>query len=239
MFINAYQKISRGKNQTTFDDYKILLKNIGTTTRRIHFTGFTEPLLNPEWYNIMKYTIDSGYRVVCSTTLYQATAEDAKRLAQLNVKVGIHLTDSSLHIDPQIYQEFIRWSGRKIILNSFTKKGQQRALKICQDKKTKHRPKVIQNRAGNLPQGVCIIHEPVRCSENRQYSNVVLPNGDVVLCCQDFGLTQIIGNLFEATLQEIHHSERMHEILKEMNSSQNDSFICKQCSYYARRLQDV
>ena len=35
------------------------------------------------------------------------------------------------------------------------------------------------------------------------YHNVMLPNGDVSLCCMDYGLEYILGNLFEQTYEEI------------------------------------
>jgi len=35
------------------------------------------------------------------------------------------------------------------------------------------------------------------------YHNVVLPNGDVSLCCMDYGLTHIIGNIFTEEYTDI------------------------------------
>ena len=35
------------------------------------------------------------------------------------------------------------------------------------------------------------------------YHNVVLPNGDVSLCCMDYGLKHIIGNIFEQSYDEV------------------------------------
>jgi MoaA/NifB/PqqE/SkfB family radical SAM enzyme len=40
--------------------------------------------------------------------------------------------------------------------------------------------------------------ENVKCSRNDFYKqNVMLPNGDVVLCCMDYGLKHKLGNLLE------------------------------------------
>jgi hypothetical protein len=35
------------------------------------------------------------------------------------------------------------------------------------------------------------------------YHNVVLPNGDVSLCCMDYGLKHIIGNIYEQEYDDI------------------------------------
>ena len=40
------------------------------------------------------------------------------------------------------------------------------------------------------------------CDEHL-YHNVLLPNGDVSLCCMDYGLEHIIGNLYEQSYEDI------------------------------------
>jgi len=46
--------------------------------------------------------------------------------------------------------------------------------------------------------------EPHTCGcEEKLYHNVLLPNGDVSLCCMDYGLEQILGNLFESEYDDI------------------------------------
>ena len=40
------------------------------------------------------------------------------------------------------------------------------------------------------------------CDE-RMYHNVCLPNGDIALCCMDYGLEHIVGNIFESTYEEV------------------------------------
>jgi hypothetical protein len=46
--------------------------------------------------------------------------------------------------------------------------------------------------------------EPMTCNcDERLYHNVLLPNGDVSLCCMDYGLKQIIGNLRRQEYEEV------------------------------------
>jgi len=78
--------------------------------------------------------------------------------------------------------------------------------------------KAIPNsRAGNL-------YEEKRkdningCSRGDNFdTNVMLPNGDVVLCCQDYGLKHILGNLFKI---------RFEDLLR-----QKDYELCHRCIY--------
>jgi len=58
------------------------------------------------------------------------------------------------------------------------------------------------SRAGNLFD----IEEKdtVRCSRNSEFKqNVMLPNGDVYLCCMDYGLEHKIGNIFETNYNDM------------------------------------
>jgi radical SAM protein with 4Fe4S-binding SPASM domain len=71
----------------------------------------------------------------------------------------------------------------------------------------------------------------VFCSEFRQFSNVVLPDVNVAVCCSDFSLKHIIGNLLVDRLADIHRSERTRSFVDEM-LSENWSF-CNSCEYAA------
>ena len=51
------------------------------------------------------------------------------------------------------------------------------------------------------------------------YHTVMLPNGDLVLCCMDFGLQHILGNIFE---------QEYNDIIPNPNTSFE---LCKQCIY--------
>ena len=59
----------------------------------------------------------------------------------------------------------------------------------------------------------------------RQFDhNVVLPNGDVYLCCQDYGLTQQIGNLLTTRFEDLDRSAVIAASLQE-----DSDIICRKC----------
>ena len=60
--------------------------------------------------------------------------------------------------------------------------------------------------------------------------NVLLPNGDVVLCCMDYDLKHIIGNLLTQTYEEIMQGKPLQDLI-EINESPEFSkcSICKAC----------
>jgi hypothetical protein len=63
------------------------------------------------------------------------------------------------------------------------------------------------SRAGNVDRVDVIKTEhtgPATCNcQERLYHNVLLPNGDISLCCMDYGLQHILGNLFESSYEDI------------------------------------
>jgi hypothetical protein len=72
------------------------------------------------------------------------------------------------------------------------------------------------------PRGRCI----------RVYHNVLVPSGQVQLCCQDYGLEMTIGNLLDNTLEEIQNSPKFKEILKDGHD------ICDYCDNAVLDLTD-
>jgi hypothetical protein len=71
----------------------------------------------------------------------------------------------------------------------------------------------------------------VSCSWTPFYDrNVLLPNGDVVLCCMDYSLKHIIGNLLTGDYESLFRSEEMLRI-RQVNSQPGFSkcTLCKSC----------
>ena len=71
------------------------------------------------------------------------------------------------------------------------------------------------------------------CSAAPQLNHsVLLPNGDVVLCCMDYSIKHKVGNLLEQEYSEIFSSKEMQEIHNMMSkNSQSDDLLCRKCEY--------
>lgn len=225
-YIKGYQRIGSPKKMMGLQDYIKILDNVNYAVNDIHFTGFSEPLLNAQWHDIVLHTIEKGYKVKINTTLYKATSQDIENLANFGVPVRIHLTDSDKRVDPKIYKEFLLKYKGEINFDFFSEKG--KAIIPHEVDATFH---AIQSRGNNLDIEHRVIPGAVSCASNRQYSNVILPNGDVSVCCSDFGLEHILGNLMTSSLQDIHNSAKMQDFNTSMNRCYNKNFICKHCHY--------
>lgn len=233
-YIKAYKKLENSQNKkfTSFEDFKIMLDNVEHLVKDVYFTGYTEPMLNKNWYEIAKYSIDSGYTTHFNTTLVGATSESIKKMVELNMEIRVHLTDSEVLVKENLYKELVDYHrairGYDPTFDAFTDKGAQ--IKIGSDAQILYHR--AQSRGGSVEDSwVTRVNYkgPVGCSTYRQYSNVILPNGDVSVCCQDFGLENILGNLLKNTLREIHSSKEMQDFNTRMVSY--DDNVCKRCTY--------
>jgi radical SAM protein with 4Fe4S-binding SPASM domain len=98
----------------------------------------------------------------------------------------------------------------------------------------------INTRAANLSNN--LLPRPSRRSgklrcDRHLYSNVLLPNGDVTICCQDFGIKHVVGNLLDDTYEDLFKSSEFIRIQKGLDDENADT-LCRQCEY-ALNASDV
>ena len=197
---------------------------------RITFSGFTEPWLNKHCTDMVLYAYEQGHPVSAFTTGIGMTIEDVRRLKDVKFTQGpnggfcLHLPDQERIAKHPITPRYIE------VLKYF--KEVQDEIKgfylmsmgeVHADVKhifpTAHIP-TFWSRAGNLL-GEAIIKPELQKFQDRfkhmdhgdqemtcgciedLYHNVVLPNGDVSLCCMDYGLKHIIGNIYDQEYNDI------------------------------------
>ena len=232
-YIKGYKSLKTSGKDMSLEDYKIILSNINIIGY-VAFTGFTEPIRNKNWYEIVKHTIDEGYRTIINTTLFKASDEDIDKMTSLDIPINIHVTDSKQEVPIETYRNFIDKYKGEHRFSYFSRKGMERAqqLRVMSGRGRVH------DRGGNVAPDKApkppVIKGPVACTTRRQYSNVVIPNGDVSVCCSDFGLEHILGNLLTQKLSEIHNSENMKDFNNKMLEGDED-FICNKCWYATPR----
>jgi radical SAM protein with 4Fe4S-binding SPASM domain len=66
----------------------------------------------------------------------------------------------------------------------------------------------------------------IRCDNHE--AGEVLPNGDVVLCCMDYGLKHKLGNLLVNSYEDILNSEEFKKVKLSMDDDNIES-ICRYC----------
>lgn len=187
-------------------DFREILKNVPKDVR-IDFSGFSEIFCHPDGATLIRYAFDEGYKVVLYTTLVGFKSSDVEILQ------GIQFTDLCFHLAPQIKAD--EFANKRTLFEEEIGKGRIAVIE----------PQWKWSRAGNVWDRQ-IKTGPFKClfAEKLFDHNVVMPNGDVYLCCQDYGLRHCLGNLYETHFDDLNRQDY------EFMSNEFDSdMICRKC----------
>lgn len=221
----------KGDRVMTLEDFQRRIDTVPREVR-ITFSGFVEPWLNKHCSDMVLYAHERGHPISVFTTGIGMSVEDIERIAHIpyvgdpNGGFTFHLPDSDLLAKHPITPGYIR-------LCEWLRDNQSRIQNFkVMSMGTQVHPDVAHcfdqtfvvgqmwDRAGNLSREAILKPELMNmqnrwnriqhndgprtcgCIENL-YHNVLLPNGDVSLCCMDYGLDNIIGNLDRQTWEEV------------------------------------
>ena len=200
-FIAAYNKRST-QRMMGFDVFQQCVDKIPSKVR-IHFTGMGEPWLNPECTRMVRYAHETGHPIFVSTTAVGMTQTDIDLLRDIPfAPFMVHLPTA------ERLERIIVDDAYVAVIRSLLESG---VVDRWHCHSSTVHPRLqsvvgevfhswIQSRAGNLRVGNVAPPRRKRglleCPRGLD-KNVLLPNGDVLLCCQDFGMQHILGNLTE------------------------------------------
>lgn len=216
-------KVYTGERRMKLDDYKRAIDKIPQEVR-ITFAGFVEPWMHSECTDMVLYAHDTGHPVSVFTTGVGMSIEDIERIKHIpfagapNGNFTLHLPDQdrkAKHPITQKYIEVIEHIGkiqnqiqnfttmvmagdvhesvRHVFPSAPSYSMWSRAGNLIGE--TILKPELLNNKFNSVYHGD---ERTVTCGcDERLYHNILLPNGDVSLCCMDYGLAEITGNLFE------------------------------------------
>lgn len=223
------QKSYKGERFMTLDNFKKAVDKLPQEVR-VTFAGFTEPWLNKDCTDMVLYAHEKGHPISIFTTGIGMSIEDIERIKHIpfagnpNGCFTLHLPDQerkAKHPITKRYIEVIEHFGKiQNEIHNFTT--------MCMGTVHEDVRHVFSNapvydmwsRAGNLVGEMIMKPELLErkaewkmanhgekqmtcgCLE-KMYHNVILPNGDVSLCCMDYGLKHILGNLYEQSYEDI------------------------------------
>lgn len=232
-----------GEKSLTLDNFKKLMDKVPREIT-ITFAGFTEPWLNRECTDMVLYARDKGHNVSVFTTGIGMDVDDVMRLKDVvyssgpNSGFALHIPDNEGYSKHPITDKYL------MVLETFKKVKDNipNFYVVCMGTvhdRVKHifseaYVQEMWSRAGNLNKEEFLKPELFQLKNkyrsidngNRQmtcgcveklYHNVLLPNGDVSLCCMDYGMEHIIGNLYD---------QEYNDIIPKLNSSFG---ICRYC----------
>lgn len=228
--------------ELSFDNFKKCIDKLPKNVI-ICFAGFSEPFLSPFTTDMMNYVYDNQREISLFTTLVGLTVEKFEKIRYLPFrKVVIHLPDEKNFANIPLTKEYLHIL--EIIINTKKNNGSCFVDKMtCQSPPKQSILKMVKNkfhiswnmtdRAGNLQYSELITaHDyngKIKCRLSNHNHNVLLPNGDVVLCSMDFGLKHVLGNLLHEDYLDLMNSSMM-EWIESASKSSTDSLLCRRCS---------
>lgn len=213
---------------------------------KIVFAGMAEPFLNKDCIKMIIYAHKQGFPIEIFTTGVGITEKDVKELEKIPIKYfDFHLPDDSGSTKIKVDENFLRVV--KAIKESKIKNIHYQVFGKLHPKvqevlkfNVEDLSRLLQNRAGNIEGGFGFKSQRIKgkiicLSADKRFDNpVLLPNGDVILCCMDYGLKHKLGNLLESSYESLFQSDFFKKMQQALDDDSKD-ILCRYCSY-ARRV---
>jgi hypothetical protein len=209
---------------------------------RIDFSGMAEPWANHRATDMLEYALSLGRSVAIYTTLYGMS--DPTRVADLIFHhqtqidiICLHLPDANGNM--RGFKPSDEWMAAYDAINTTKRFVHRFEVMTMDDDGRVHEvlgamklpPWSAHSRAGNIDVKSPQHHSPVMCAFTPFYDqNVVLPNGDVVLCCMDYSLKHKIGNLLHQDYYEVFAGPELGRLHAEnMRRRFSTDSLCRTC----------
>lgn len=236
--INNYNK-NGGEKIMTFETFKNALSMV-MEGGGVTFSGMVEPFHNPQCAEMILYAYDKGYKISLFTTLVGMKEKDLEIIKDIEFDhVTLHIPDEKYNSKFVINDEYIdilKKFKKYIDINSYSCHGEVNTkIKKYFNNEIIHNE--MMNRAGNLEYEYLKKYEPkgqIICQigtsiESGSWAPEILPDGTVVLCCMDYSMKHVLGNVNKQNVKEIYESEEYQKILKGLNDDKID-ILCRHCS---------
>lgn len=218
----------------------------------VDFSGMSEPWRNPECTRMVQYASATGHQVRIHTTLMGMREDDAEILSALPLDVfRVHLPSSGnlekIVVDTK-YLKVLEKVASLIPIARFVCFGKRVHPDVRKLLRKYPTAKIRMASASNRADNACSEGKPVfymrsgamMCCNNARY-NILLPNGEVILCCMDYGLQNVLGNLLSMEYTELFQGPVFHKICAGFEDPSLKT-ICRSCTVFgchASMLADI
>lgn len=225
----------KGKRFLTLGEFCVVLDKLPKTVR-IDFSAFSEPFVNPEASLMMREADNRGFKMALFTTFVGMTERDIDNIRGIVFSpCVVHAPDNTnFKTDEDVWVR-----NYKLFAHSYAGDIDDIYYHIGEiaTKVKMTAPKAqkvsVMTRANNVNDKV-IPHMPkkkgrISCPMGTDLNqNVMLPNGDVVLCCMDWGLKHPMGNLLKDSYANLFKGKG-HSKAKDGMADDNSESICRYC----------
>lgn len=242
LLLEKYFENDKKRNaKLKFEDFKVVLEKIEKNAT-ISFCGMSEPFHNDECADMIAYAYKKGYKISLLTTLVGMRMQDFEKIKDIEFdSFVLHIPDAQGNTQFQITEEYLKLLklvNENIKIDYYSCHGTvHNAVREIIDE-DKYAGIALANRAGNL-MGNEIPKPKVRSGEIVCYHGsekqiggwapVMLPDGTLVLCCQDYGMKHILGNLIKESWNSIENGKEYQYFKAGLKDSSKD-ILCRRCS---------
>jgi len=214
----------------------------------ISFCGMSEPFHNNRCADMICYAYQKGYRIALLTTLVGMTREDFEKIKDIKFESFVlHIPDAEGHSHFEITDEYLSLLeavNKSINIDYYSCHGTVSPVVESLIDKKKYAGIELGDRAGNLETAKKELYVSGRivCYHGSEkqvggWTPVMLPDGRLVLCCQDYGMKHVLGNLINQTWNEIIEGEEYKKIIRGWDDDSIDT-LCRKCGD-AKRLEQL
>ena len=215
-----------GESFLRFEPFKTYIDKVPDWVQ-IDFSGFSEPWLNSYCTDMVEYAA-KHHDIYIYTTLVGMKYDDAGRIARIRPKhLGIHIRDAE---DRSPIRDANLLLAETLRPNEYIAHGHPH-------------PSVVPYLLEGVPVSNCRLNSragslwtpghrqgALRCSSTRRYRhNVLLPNGDVVLCCMDYGLEHRLGNLLRDSYEYLFAPGGEYRRVQCLAAVNDSPLLCRDC----------
>jgi len=206
----------------------------------IFFCGMSEPFQNPKCTDMILYAYKKGRKIIIFTTLMGLSVSNLKRLFSIipatdrNVKYVIHLPSKKKLERIVINKSYLNvlskviHSNRDVYFHYHGEKLHPLINKLMIN--SPHFPEFHPPYYRGEPLFPADIIRPARKRGRikcRCWAFVILPNGSVILCANDYKLKNVLGNISTSSYKDILNSD----VIKRIYRSWKNERMEEECRY--------
>lgn len=247
LFYKEYFKENRARNSVmSMETFKTCIEKMPDNTSLV-FSGMAEPFLNTKCIDMIKIGCEKGRKVDLFTTLVGADMDMVKEISLLPLnRLVLHVADkmgyAKIHTSESYYRKI------EYLINAKKADGETPLVSLCNaqaepDERVKEICEgkyeiltTMLDRAGNLEgeellskkqEKGCLSCTLCGTLANR---NVLLPDGSLLLCCMDFGMKHVLGNLLEQSYEDILSGDEVLYIREGLRGNIQNDILCRKCT---------
>jgi len=221
----------------SLDDFKICVDKIPLEVG-IEFGGMSEPWLNPECTKMLLYAYETRHKILVKTTLVGMQPTDVELIERVPFKLfQVHLPSIAKSERIPVNENYLAVLDKIIqspigALYHFHGKALNPEVELkLRNHGHEPVPWALHRRAGSVK----VKDRPdlrrrrgaIGCKFNMR-SNILLPNGDVLLCSNDYGMKHVLGNLISSDYNSLFCGEEFGKIIKGQVDDSLD-ILCRSC----------